>query len=230
MKKLLFLASILLVWNIAYSQTFKIEPDTLIRINGTTNDDQLIGVGKFTNTTKEKRTYKWTRINKSLPTGWIATTCVPGFCYTAEIESGSFELSPSGFGILDQNFYMEGIPGLGQATIQLYDVANPKEVVTIRYVAFAKDATTGMASGMQATDYFTVLADAIEIKTQNINGNQVRLAVFDTQGVSKLSFVAALANNNANIQIDISALPQGLYTLLLMGDEHLYISKKIIKN
>ena len=231
MKKviLIFLLQIGL-YPFVHCQTFKIEPDTLIRVTGNTNDDQLIGVGKFTNNTDEKRTYQWKRINKSLPQGWASTTCVPGFCYTAEIESGTFELLPGKNGILDQNFYINGIAGGAQTTLQLYDVANPKEVVNVRYIAFVKDATTGFESGSVSSNDIIVKQNVIEINNQKFNNKNMRLEIFDGQGLRKLAvgFISTPANDYS--KIDISTLSPGFYVLQLTGDANLYISKKIIIN
>ena len=218
------------LYSFAISQTFKIEPDTLITVSGFTTNEDLIAVGKFTNTTQEKRTYKWTRINKNLPPAWLSTTCVPGFCYTAEIESGTFELLPGKNGILDQNFYINGIAGVAQTTLQLYDVANPKKVVNVRYIAFVKDATTGFEDGSVSSDYIIVKQDVIEINNQKLYNKNIRLEIFDGQGLRKLSIGYISASANEASKIDISTLPQGLYVLLLTGDANLYISKKIIKN
>lgn len=229
MKKTLL---IFLLFSCSYTftdaQSFKITPGTLIEVSGKDTDEELIVVGKFYNTTNEKRTYKWYRTNKLIPQGWANTTCVPGYCYTANVEEGSFDLEAMKSGIFDQNFYMFGIAGTGEATVFVYDVLEPDKIAKVVFRAKVISSPTAIGEEQALSEYFKVNNNAIEVIADHLKSNPIQLEIFSPQGVRKMEFSSI--GTSSNITIDISNFESGLYMVRLTDHFKLNITKKIYKN
>ncbi len=210
------------------AQSFKITPDTIIEAAGKVTDEQLIVVGKFSNITNEKRTYKWYRTKKLLPQGWANTTCVPGYCFTENVEEGSFDLGGMKSGIFDQNFYMFGIAGIAETAMFVYDILEPEKIAKVVFRANVISSTTAIAEELAKEEYFKVSSNAIEISSELLKGKNIVLEIFSPAGVRKMEFSSQ--NTNANITFNIASLESGLYLVRLTDHSNLNIAKKIYKN
>ena len=210
------------------AQSFKITPDTIIEANGKDTDDDLIVAGKFYNITNEKRTYKWYRTKKLLPQGWANTTCVPGYCFTENVEEGSFDLGAMKSGIFDQNFYMFGTDGTAETAVFVYDILEPEKIAKVVFRAKVISSTTAIAEEQAMEEYFKVISNAIEIFADQLKGKHLLLEIFSPEGIRKMEFSSQ--NTTSKISLDISSLQPGLYLVRLTDHLNLNITKKIYKN
>ncbi|TAH26289.1 MAG: hypothetical protein EAZ07_04415 [Cytophagales bacterium] len=141
LKNNIFLALLLLFFGFgnSFSQDFQILPDKVIYGKGTFKQEQIIGEAKFVNLSAEKKVYQWYRVKKNLPSSWKVTTCVPGKCYSADKESGTFTLEAGKSGILDQNFFPNNETGKAEIELWVYEKNNKSKAMKTLYIADASD-------------------------------------------------------------------------------------------
>lgn len=121
--------------NESYAQDFQITPSLIITANGLSSDEQVMGEGKFTNTSTQKKTYQWYRIKNQVPKTWKISTCVPGKCYAADKDSGFFVLAAGKSGILDQNFFPQNTSGNAIIEFYVYEKNQKNKAVKVIYKA-----------------------------------------------------------------------------------------------
>ncbi len=153
---------------------------------------------------------RWERVRNNMPQGWDAVVCDKQ-CYNTLVDSKIFTLAPgesvSDFRVL---FRPNGIEGIGNVEIKIYEVRNPSNTVTVAFSGSAQQSGGNSSfSGSAPSIYPNPAVDHIQIQ----DGSEVKfLEIYNVVGRKIEDFTV----NNGTGKYDVSELPRGMYMVRML--------------
>lgn len=186
-----------------------------------------VGVNKeltvyVTNNSSEAVDVQWTR-TQDLPQLWSSWVCDKNLCYTASTSQEEFTLQAGEESYMKVTFSPTEVTGTGVVTLNLVDINDENNAVTINY--------TGTA--------FSVSNDDLARNPIHIYPNPAtnHIALSDADGISSMEIynvigkkVRVMKNVRSSTPYDVSGLDSGIYLIRLLdrnGDE--VVTKRISK-
>jgi len=184
----------------------------------------VVGHGTVDNTFNQVKNYEWTRNEIAITDGWQSAVCDKNLCYIPTVNTQEFTMGPLEAGAtLDVHVYPNGTSeGSALIEVVITDAANANNT-TVGYYAF-DSSITGTQNPSQAlfkvypnpsSGLFTIEGDAdIEfVYLYNASGQLLKGFRYGSLSVE---------------WYDIAELPQGTYTLQLIGADYRILGSKLI--
>ena len=227
MKYTLLLIITLSLFNNSIGQSIQVSQDT-IHVEGFNAADQggfadIYTQYIFKNNNAATDSFRWVRTVNSFPTtGWESAVCDINLCYGSDVDSADFEMSAGDSGIFYSHFYPGNAAGTAQMVVEIFNLANRNQKVTVVSYATAWDAfsnvnTIKLENNLvfpnPANEGFIFINTSGGLATiKNIEGKTL-LSQQLTQG---------------NTKIDIGMLSKGIYFIEIKNNQKTSIQKIII--
>lgn len=213
MKKIL-----LTLWSIAlmsvamFAQDFTVTPSP-VSIDGDASASSIDASSKVVNNTDNTLNLRWERIVISTPNEWDTAICDNVLCWSPQTSTKDFTLTPGEEGDMKVNYRPNGVEGMGEVHIRIYDPLDSLNTVQEHtYIATATLVSVEEPEQENFTIYpnpatsFVVLPDNNRIKKAvlySITGRKVQ--VFDMSEVT-------------NRRFDIADVMRGTYLLQFLDE------------
>lgn len=205
-----------------FSQNHSLNP-TRLDAHGNPGD-LMLSTLVVNNTGSSAVTLHMKRIIKNLPPNWTSCFCYP-FCIAPFIDTLSFTISPFSCDSIKPNYGTDSlVPGIGYITIILYEDGFPNNIDTVAFSG--STLPLGVSSEISESsfslfpnpcrDHFTV---------KNPGRENGKVSVYNVAGELQWMHTVNFAVN----ELDVSALPAGLYFIRIEFDSEKIITRKFLK-
>ncbi len=184
----------------------------------------VVGHGTVDNTFNQVKNYEWTRNEIAITDGWQSAVCDKNLCYIPTVSTQDFMMGPLETGAtLDVHVYPNGTSE-GSALIEIIitDMANANNT-TVGYYAF-DSSITGTQNPIQSL--FKVYPNPSSGLFTVEGSNDIEfIYIYNAAG----QLLQGFRYGNLSAEwYDIAELPQGTYTLQLIGADNRILGAKLI--
>ena len=139
MQKTIHIFLFLFISILASAQSFSVS-STYASSQGK-NGEEVSPAISLKNTTNSNIELRWEKVRNNAPQGWEVVVCDKQ-CYTGLVDSKKFTLAP-GESLNDfrVSFRPNGVDGIGNVEIKIYDVRNPASSTTVVFAASAQNSS-----------------------------------------------------------------------------------------
>ncbi len=175
---------------------------------------EVVGHAEWINTSDIAVTYQWTRQVQCKPTEWQSLICDENACYLPATHTNDITLEPGDTSKMDVHIRPNGVNGTAIVFVELYDIANPSNVVVTKFYYNTTTCTTGtndvaiaqaQLSPNPAATQFSIEEQPIEVKN---------VAIYSLQGQLIKSFAA-----NSSARYDVADVAVGAYVVRTSGND-----------
>ena len=206
-RKILITIGILTVTSFLHAQDYTLTPGDSIVAEIEAND---LSVFNFLqeNTTMDTLYLSWEKVSDVVPAGWTAMICDNSICYPDLKEYGSMlPVVPGEYGLM--SLHITAIDGGGTAMIRyaIWETNNALIKDTLTWIIHSLNTSI---EGLQQNDFsiFTI-GNILIIRSTNPSDGKIRL--LNLQG----AICATMGFSGMQLQMDITAIPSGIYLLEL---------------
>ena len=206
-RKILITIGILTVTSFLHAQDYTLTPGDSIVAEIEAND---LSVFNFLqeNTTMDTLYLSWEKVSDVVPAGWTAMICDNSICYPDLKASGSMlPVVPGEYGLM--SLHITAIDGGGTAMIRyaIWETNNALIKDTLTWIIHSLNTSI---EGLQQNDFsiFTI-GNILIMRSTNPSDGKIRL--LNLQG----AVCATLDFSGMQLQMDITAIPSGIYLLEL---------------
>lgn len=158
-------------------------------------------------------TFRWTRtLQQPFPTDWSTAFCDVNLCYLGQVGTAEFTLEPGDTSVLKPVIYPNGATGYGVYLVQLESIT-PGVTYQVGIVYSVTVTETSGVSNVEA------LREAATV-FPNPTAGSLNVSFVDPGFRGNIQITDALGRTvltqnqvSANTQLDVSALPAGVYTV-----------------
>jgi len=164
--------------------------------------------------------FRWKKQSVSLPSGWSATICDNGFCFTSLEDSGSMiPIVPGDKGLMSLHCSPAATLGTGVIRYTLYEDNTPNQVDTLTWIIHA--LTTGIEIVPESGP--TVYVENHYLHISATSNTYQKLTLYDLTG--REIFNSYIIDTNT--PIDIASMPSGIMIARLYGENKNHVQKII---
>lgn len=174
--------------------------------------------GKIYHTGSPAEWIKWTRMNVNVPSKWETAVCDIISCRSPNVDTGSFLFGAGDSGDLFFHFYPKNIKGQGNMTVRFSRASNPLEFVDVVIMGTAWGLGVQSVNTSVTKVYPNPVSNIATLDNDKIDNGTCQ--VYDAMG--QLVLFSIFTNH---MQLDMRALPQGVYTVKILGDDAVSFTK-----
>lgn len=231
MKKTLIILSIILN-SISFASAQEVYSSTdTVRIQGPNkaNDDDFADLEHgfvFKNINAITHSFRWVRTVNNLPSAeWESAVCDINLCYPSAVDSADFEMETGDSGIFYPHFYPGKGVGNAEMVIEIFNIDNRNQKVTVHVFATAWDAYNSVLSLSNNSNFKLYPNPTNNHTIVRIEGSQ--------DGICSLKNMEGKTLILQNItqsdrEINTQALPQGVYIVEWNDGKYIRTQKLII--
>ena len=215
-KKILVIAVYLVVTNILPAQSYYNSPgDSLVK---STTLDQTVAMSiTQQHPTSDTVYFKWHQLSVTMPTGWDASICDNGHCFTTLMDSGMMiPIVPGDNGLMLLHCTPHLTAGTGIIRYTLYASNTPSHVDTLTWIVNA--TYTGIEALSDTKPLLWYSPNKIHLNQSCQNYETLRMLDMD----GKIVFKAKI---RAVPEIEIPILPLSTYIIELSENENVVYQK-----
>lgn len=231
MKKI-FLSIIVFISSMFYASAQEVysSADTIwITGPNKANDSDFSDLEKdfiFKNINAASDSFRWVRSVNNLPSNdWESAVCDINLCYPTNVDSADFEMKSGDSGIFYPHFYPGKGVGEAQMVIDIFNIHNRDQKVTIVVYATAWDAYNGI-SILNRNSEFNIVPNPTNLENSFIikGSNKGLLTIRNIEGKTLLKKNITTQNS----EINTNSLSQGVYIVELNDGQQIKTQKLII--
>jgi hypothetical protein len=138
----------------------------------------------FKNVDAASDSFRWRRVFNNLPSvKWESAVCDIYLCHGTGVDSSDFIMAKGDSGMFYAHFYPEKVGGVGEMVIEIYNIQDPTQVVSIYARATAWDKLNSVSNIESNTQFFypNPAHDVFQVEMKetgvlsiyNVNGQRV---------------------------------------------------------
>ncbi|MBI3259073.1 MAG: T9SS type A sorting domain-containing protein [Ignavibacteriae bacterium] len=219
---LILAAAIAATANISFGQTYSLTPSDTVRFTGMMEDMQTLVISQR-NTSDDTLQLKWKKISQSVPDKWETSVCDNQICYSTLVEAGTMNPVPpneSGFLLLHFTAHVNS----GTATVRyvVWDVNYPASMDTLTFITTVENSLG--ISEIEKERGFIVSPNPVN---NHLTITSDKLIFFVYSIVDIFGKKVDSGASNADLLLDTSHLPTGIYFLEIQSMNNRFIQKFI---
>ncbi|MCK9481046.1 MAG: T9SS type A sorting domain-containing protein [Bacteroidia bacterium] len=180
----------------------------------------------FKNVSALSDSFRWVRTINNLPSNeWESAVCDINLCYPSDVDSADFLMVLGDSGIFYPHFYPGKGIGIAEMIIDIFNVNNRNQKVTIVVYAEAWDAYNSITTVRGVTDliiYPNPVSAGTKIRVQGKQSGNI--TVKNIEGKALLNTYISSQNR----EIETQTLSQGIYFIEINDGHSVSVSKLII--
>ncbi len=188
---------------------------------GLSSDAFIKATSTVTNNTGADLTLRWRKSVENLPSGWTASVCDKNTCWLPTEQFKDFTLSAGETADMSVQFEANGVDGIGDVTLRIFDPANPTEEYFNKYTA---DADPNSIFGADEVVPVSVFPNPASMYFM-LDGD---FEIDEIQMVNVIGKVVKVFNATSATQFDISDQTSGSYFLRFVYQGELIGTQRLV--
>jgi len=222
MKRILLLLPVLFIGLVAKGQ-ITLQGNDTVYTNGPASEFEIVAYANVVNNAASTATFRWVKLQTTMPTGWTSTVCDINACYPDNTDSADFSLGARATGNIDGHFYPGNVVGNGVLRVRIFEVGNVSNQVTITFIGSTNAASITSLSKPSLKLYPVPAVDFVHVEL-NLPSEDGQIEIYNMIGKKMAEFPM----NGMKTRIPVGHLPRGQYVVRVQSSRGL-TTKSFIK-
>ena len=219
--KLVFFLVILIFSKESISQTYSIIPDDTVQQSGVMEDMETLIISQL-NSSSDTITFKWKKVNESIPANWEASICDNQVCYANLADSGTMiPVIPSEMGTMILHIAAHVNYGTAVIRYAVWDNNYPLLKDTITFIMSVLNQEISEHDGNREFSIFpNPVTNYLHVSSNTIKAYSI--SITDLSG-KEIYF----GKSSESKTINTTFFPKGIYSVNLKTNNQYYLHKFI---